>query len=134
MKNPANQLICLSIVLGISLSCNNRSIDNQNLNDSIANENRSGSSPEGLPDNDSVLNFRDGVNVNDGREVLDTIQLPNPILEAIEKDNLLKSAEIVDKIKREENGVTVYEVVFYPVNGKEEKVIFDAEGRRKSKP
>lgn len=133
MKNSAIKLICTSIAFGITMSCTNRS-ENENSDDSIADEYRSGSLNEGLPDNDSTLNFRDGVNVNEGKDRSDSIQLPKPILEAIEKDNLLKSAEIVNKIKREENGVTVYEVVFYPVNGKEEKVIFDAEGRRKSKP
>ncbi len=133
MKNSANNLILLSILFGIFFSCSNRSIDDQNSNDSIAKEYRSGSSTEGLPDNDSTINFRDGVNVNEGFEK-DTVQLPKPILDAIENNNSLKTARIGKKVMISENGATFYEVVFFQANGKEEKVTFDAQGNRKQKP
>ena len=133
MKITAEKLLIFSIAMGITTSCDNKTTDYQNSNRTLDSDIPGDTLNENLPENDSVLNFRDGVIINEGKERSDTIQLPKPILESIENDSLLKRAKIVEKIKKDENGRTVYEVVFYPVNGKEERVTFDAMGKRKTR-
>lgn len=133
MKITAEKLLIFSIAMGITTSCDNKTTDYQNSNRTLDSDIPGDTLNENLPENDSVLNFRDGIIINEGKERSDTIQLPKPILESIENDSLLKRAKIVEKIKKDENGRTVYEVVFYPVNGKEERVTFDAMGKRKTR-
>jgi len=133
MKISAEKLLIFSIAMGITTSCDNKTSDYQNSNSTQLSDIAGDTLNKNLPENDSLLNFRDGVIINEGKEGSDTIQLPKSILESIEKDNLLKGAQIVDKIKKDENGQTIYEVVFYPVNGKEERVTFDAMGKRKTR-
>lgn len=129
MKNLAYQLICLSLIIGLNISCSNRSTDNQDANSMMDND----SNVEEFPGNDTILNYRDGTNISERSGNMDTIQLPKPILEAIEKDSTLRTAMIVEKILKVEQGETFYEVAFYPVNGKEVEVIFDSDGNRKPK-
>jgi len=127
MKNLACQLICL--IIGLNFACTNRSTDNQDANSMMDND----SNVEEFPGNDTILNYRDGTNISERSGNMDTIQLPKPILEAIEKDSTLRTAMIVEKILKVEQGETFYEVAFYPVNGKEVEVIFDSNGNRKPK-
>lgn len=136
MESSALQLRLLltSIAFGITMSCTNQSNDTLDSTDSIANESRSGSLDDGLPNENSALNYRNGVNPNVELESSDSIELPDPILKAISGDSLLNRAEILKWNKREDNGITIFEVVFFPVNSKEEKVTFDAEGKRRQKP
>ncbi len=133
MKFTAEKLLIFSIAMGITTSCDNKTTDYLNSNKTLDSDIPGDTLNENLPENDSVLNFRDGVIINEGKERSDTIQLPKPILESIENDSLLKRAKIIEKVKKDENGQMIYEVVFYPVNGREERVTFDAMGKRKTR-
>jgi membrane-associated HD superfamily phosphohydrolase len=124
MNKSANRLVCLIIIFGINLSCTNRS-----------NENRVDSLDVGLQNsNDTILNYRDGTPINHRMGNMDTIQLPKNIVEAIENDSLLKNALIVEKKENIQDSDTLYLITFHPANGKEERVIFDSKGKRKSNP
>lgn len=131
MKNSAAYTLSLGLAIAFLFSCSgNETKENQNA-DNYSDVGIPGDTTnEGITDTDTT-NFREGVTLNEGFEG-DTIQLPKPILEAIEKDNTLKSAKIGQKVKKEENGATLYEIVFYQANGNEQRVTFDSNGNRKS--
>jgi hypothetical protein len=133
MKNPASQFLAFCLVTAISFSCsngernNNRDIEDGTEDYGIAPD----SMRENFPADDTVHNYREGTPMEERSGNMDTLQLPRPIVETIEKDSALRLAMIVEKILRVENGQTFYEVAFYPVDGKEQSVIFDAQGNRK---
>jgi hypothetical protein len=122
------------MVSALTFSCSNGSKNNQDTQDGTTDYGiASDSERENFPQQDTVLNYRDGTPINERSGNMDTLQLPQPVLETIEKDSLLRLAMIVEKMVRVENGQTFYEVAFYPINGKEESFIFDSEGMRKPK-
>lgn len=131
MKNSAEKVLVLGLAIALSFSCSgNESKDTQN-SDNYSEIGVAGDTTNaGITDTDTT-NFREGVPLNEGYEG-DTLQLPKPILEAIEKDNNLKNAKIGQKLKKKENGTILYEIVFYQANGTEQKVTFDSNGNRQS--
>ncbi|MCL6261562.1 hypothetical protein M3O96_20850 [Aquiflexum sp. TKW24L] len=140
MKNTAKQLLGICIIAVFTFSCTNEKTGHNTENmgemrddkQSMDNSANDGMDEHGFHESDSAaLNYREGVPINDRMGDMDTLQLPKPILDAIAKDSLLFNAMIVQKIKREDSGQTVFEVSFYPVNGKEESVVFDVNGQRK---
>lgn len=129
MKYSVEKVLVFCLAIALSFSCSgNESKDSQN-SDNYSEIGVAGDTTNaGITDTDTT-NFREGVTLNEGFEG-DTLQLPKPILEVIEKDNSLKGAKIGQKIKKEENGATLYEIVFYQANGDEQKVTFDSNGSR----
>jgi hypothetical protein len=141
MKNYlAKQLLGLCMVAVVTFSCTNERTghdtekkgDMRDDKQSMPNSDTHGMDRHGDHNIDSAaLNYREGVPINDRMGNMDTLQLPQPILDAIERDSVLFNAMIVQKIKREESGQTLYAVSFYPVDGREEMVLFDSRGQRK---
>jgi hypothetical protein len=142
MENSKNQIIGLCVAAALTFSCNNGGTNRYgNENDTI--DNATSSDTIGRMDggrlnrgtdysnNDTVNNYREGTPINERAGSMDTIQLPAAVVTAIDNDTALQKAMIVEKIKLFENGETLYQVAFYPVNGREQTITFDNQGQRK---
>ncbi|WP_373494591.1 hypothetical protein [Aquiflexum sp.] len=133
MKHLAKHFLSVCMIIAVNLSCTNRSSEFHDTDDISGSEISADSLEEDFPGHDTVMNFREGRNINERSGDMDTIQLPQLILDEIKTDSLLNKALIVEIIKREVNNEMFYEVKFYPVNGRDEEVIFDSKGKRNPK-
>lgn len=129
MKNSIEKLL-FSLAIVLLLSCSNNESNKTQDSDDYSDIGLPGDTTNAGITSTDTTNFREGVPLSEGFEG-DTLQLPQPVLKAIENDNSIKNAKMGQKIKKEENGATLYEILFYLENGNEQRVTYDINGNRK---
>jgi hypothetical protein len=139
MKNLGKQLLGICMIGVLTFSCNNNKVGHDTTME-IEDENRIINNDEGSPNvnthsnefgRDSLTQNREGTPINDRRRNMDDLEIPQPIMDAIRKDSRLSNAEIVRANRREESGQTLYDVTFQPLDGRQETVVFDINGKRR---
>ncbi|REG88312.1 hypothetical protein [Algoriphagus antarcticus] len=81
---------------------------------------------------DSSMRLTDGTRIPVIIESTDSINLPQELLDVIEKTDDINPDSILVKRRFTENNITYYELEFRMKEGSNQTFIFDGEGKRKS--
>lgn len=82
---------------------------------------------------DTSMSLTDGTNIPVIIHSKDSINLPQELIDVLEKTDDINPDSIVVKRRFTENNITYYELEFKMENGSNETFTFDGEGKRKSK-
>ncbi|PZX54783.1 hypothetical protein [Algoriphagus chordae] len=85
-----------------------------------------------LHESDTNVVKRDGTLLSGAMDQTDSITLPPPVLEAIEKNDAVSMDEITNKRIFEEDGKTYYSVTFTTKGEQSLTIIYDEDGKTKS--
>lgn len=123
-----NILISITTVAVLTLSCGEKS--DKAYEESIEAQNDMSGS---MHESDTDMVKRDGTLLSGAMDQSETVELPSPVLEVIEMDEALSVDKITNKRMFEENGITYYEVTFMTKGEQSLTMIYDENGKIKSR-